>query len=107
MSFLKNLCLYTCIILLILSLYNDLTKSFVHQTHTNTEENGVQMNETNVVQIKLSAGDTFISVAERLYGKEFVWKNVDKVIKDFADVNPNIDPFHLDYNTYYYFPVYK
>ncbi|MFD2133562.1 hypothetical protein ACFSKI_20320 [Pseudogracilibacillus auburnensis] len=104
MYYVKRICLYTCIILLILSLYNDFTKgstSFITPNHEVETINGI-----TVMKIKVHPGDTILSVSERINKVQVENLRIDQIMTDFQIVNPNADVHALSPNTYYYFPVY-
>ncbi|MDD9147563.1 LysM domain-containing protein [Sporolactobacillus sp. CQH2019] len=54
-------------------------------------------------RITVAPGDTLLSVAERINKTS---PSIDQVIKDFAILNPSVDPNHLQIGRTYAFPYY-
>ena len=103
MYLIKKVSLYTIIILLLLSLYNDFRKdSFPQDRHDASIEADEQ-----VAHIKFERGDTLLSISERLNGNHLSEISMEKMIADFEKMNPNADVRALEIGTYYYFPIYE
>ncbi|MDY0396701.1 hypothetical protein ACFSMW_05640 [Virgibacillus halophilus] len=110
MSFFKRIFVYFIIFLFIWSIRDDLTNKTmepntdsVHHVQTISGGENTQMNE--VVKFKTKHGDTVLSVAEKLNGGSLP-VSAEQLMADFRIANPKIDPYHLESNTIYYFPVY-
>lgn len=94
----QRVAVYVCIILLLLSLYNDLTKGTI------VKEDTVPPNENvSIIKVKAYSGDTVLTLTEKLYPLETI--DIDEIITIFKDLNPDADPYHLEPETYYYFPL--
>src|SRR5690625_747539 len=105
MSFKKKICLYTIIILLIMSLYNDIRKGYNYQKRSLSKEPKISVtNENPTVKVKIQPGDTILSVSERINGDHLQHIKMEDVMKDFQKVNPDVK--ELRPNTYYLFPIY-
>ncbi len=103
----KKICLYTCIILLILSLYNDIQKGTNNKTSKSPTMDEQNINkDMPVVKIKVEAGDTILSVSEELNGENLNQIKIEDILDDFNSVNPNVTTIELTPGMYYYFPTY-
>ena len=102
----RKICLYTFIILLILSLYNDIKK----ETHYNLSESPSMdkniHNNIPVVKIKIKPGDTILSVSEKLNGENLNHIKIEEIIEDFNSVNPEVSTIELTPGLSYFFPLY-
>ncbi len=58
-----------------------------------------------VVQVRVQRGDTILSVTEKV-NHQLPELDIEQMITDFKTINPNIDPYQLQPETIYYFPVY-
>ncbi|MEI3606829.1 hypothetical protein SPD48_14085 [Pseudogracilibacillus sp. SE30717A] len=106
MSLTKKICLYTFIILLIVSLYNDIKKE------TNITNNSSSLplyvdNGFKSIKIKTTTGDTILSVTEHINGEVLNDMTMENILDDFNNLNPNVNSLELTPGEYYYFPVYK
>ncbi|MCG3418688.1 hypothetical protein ACTWPF_09105 [Oceanobacillus sp. M65] len=102
MSFLKRCTLFLLCVFLIAAVYTDLTKGSLPTTPENNETN------TNYTakQLKVQQGETVLSIIEKI-NPTLTKVSVDNFIKDFQVLNAEADPFHLQVDRYYYFPVYE
>lgn len=105
MSYFKKICLYTCIILLISSLYNDFTKNTTDKIDQSLHKEVIMKDGIHVVQVKINAGDTLLSISERINGTN-ISISMDQLIEDFKMVNPEVNTLILTTGSYYFFPVY-
>lgn len=110
MFFSKRLLFYFIIILLIISLYKDLTDgsfSFNHNKLGQIQQIYPNEQETKltVVAVRVQAGDTLLSITEQI-NQQTLELDIDQMINDFKTLNPTIDPFHLEPNSVYYFRIY-
>ena len=103
MSFTKKICLFTCIILLILSLYNDIKKN--NSFHTQPDQTMNVTENMHTVKVKVQAGDTILSVSERINGDHLQNIKIEDILQDFYDVNQGVKQLTPDNS--YFFPVYK
>ncbi|WP_186575770.1 hypothetical protein [Aquibacillus kalidii] len=131
MIILKKIGLTLFVVLLLVSIFKDLTVgTIVRETETvqgasekdneeqpvekknkkadeNTEKE--QQKETNrykVVSKKVAAGETVLSIVETINPDENSLL-MKQIILDFETLNPGIDPHLIEPNKEYYFPAYK
>ncbi|MFG6114316.1 hypothetical protein ACGTN9_03930 [Halobacillus sp. MO56] len=116
----KKLGLFILIILLLVSLYKDLTVG----TTINRSESDNKVNTTEdppppqadilepplrfnqKVPVKVKAGDTVLSIMEQLHNGVY-YHPMDDMLEDFQQLNPGIDPSSLTIDKVYYFPLYE
>ncbi|MBU8789442.1 hypothetical protein [Oceanobacillus caeni] len=107
MSFSKRLILYMFIILLVASIYKDLSlgDDMINQ-YQDIETFITKDSQYTIIKVKVEWGDTVLSIIKDLNeGKIKV--PFEKIINDFQELNPNIDPNSMEPENYYYFPLYK
>lgn len=107
MDFLKRLFLYIIIILLVISIFNDL--SLEKEKEINSENTITMRNhdlDYVIYKVKVNTGDTVLSIIEELNKPMNGKLELDKILSDFKVLNPEVDPYQLQANTYYYFPMY-
>ncbi len=104
MSLTKKICLYTCIILLIVSLYNDIRKESNQQP--DTSPNIYVEDAIKSIRIKVSTGDTILSVTESINGEILNTMSMEDILNDFKQINPDQTTMTLTPGTYYHFPIY-
>lgn len=110
MYFIKRLIFYLIIILLIISLYKDLTigTPFINDSKSNHIQQIYPKDEQNklpAIQVRAQHGDTVLSITEQI-NDQLLELNIEQIMSDFKKMNQNIDPFNLQTDTIYYFPVY-
>lgn len=110
MYFIKRLIFYLIIILLIISLYKDLTigTPFINDSKSNHIQQIYLKDEQNklpAIQVRAQHGDTVLSITEQI-NDQLLELNIEQIMSDFKKMNQNIDPFNLQTDTTYYFPVY-
>ncbi|WP_051353124.1 hypothetical protein [Thalassobacillus devorans] len=116
----KKTGLFILIILLLASLYKDLTIG----TTINRSDSNDKLNTTEIppppkaeiiesplrynqkVPVKVKAGDTVLSIMEQLHNGEYYHPMKD-MLDDFQQLNPGIDPSKLKIDKVYYFPLYE
>jgi len=54
-------------------------------------------------RVTVAPGDTLLSITERINENQ---QSIEKVLKDFAVLNPSVDPNHLQIGKTYAFPSY-
>ncbi|MFD1850262.1 hypothetical protein [Oceanobacillus bengalensis] len=108
MHFFKRMSLYIIILMLIASIYKDLSLGTANNKVMDIPANTETINHISydIMQIKISPGDTLLSVVEGINSSN-AKLNFDNLINDFKALNPNVDPYKLEPNTFYYFPVYN
>ncbi|WP_042223441.1 hypothetical protein [Oceanobacillus manasiensis] len=102
MSFFKRWSVYILCLFLIAAVYTDLTQGSLP---TIPNDNRINLNYT-AKQIKVQHSDTVLSVIEKI-NSPISQLNVENVITDFKLLNPDVDPFQIKIDQYYYFPVYE
>lgn len=103
MYFFRYICLSFIIILLAISLYNDLKKESISIVED-------EINETvpyRVAKVKLERGDTILTISERLNEDQLSQLSIEQILSDFQQVNPKVDLHSLEVGNYYYFPIYE
>lgn len=100
MDFIKRISLFTLFLLLIISIYKDLS------VRSTPIDNVNSLNGVSVVKVKIQPGDTVLSVTERVNNYTIDKLDLEKVISDFKELNKFADPYNLQINKHYYFPIY-
>lgn len=107
MSFIKRFSLYIIMILLLISINNDLTiGTFVQKKekiNTNLQQ---QIKQVNAILVRIQPGDTLLSKIEQINPDLPSNLDISKVIIDFRTLNPAADPHHLKADKSYLFPIY-
>lgn len=108
MSFIKRSILFLLIALFLVSLYKDLTigTSFYNEKEVNPVKTSTYTVDFTIVQVKAYHEDTVLSIIEKLNEKAITSLDIEEMIADFQKINPRTDPYNLQPNTYYYFPLY-
>lgn len=110
MDFIKRFFIYIVIILLCISIYNDL--SLGNSPASEDRSNRIQQPSTDitftVLQVKVEPGETVLSIVERINNNRNLKKmDLTQILTDFNTINPSIDPKTIEPHTYYYFPLYN
>ncbi|WP_156290717.1 hypothetical protein [Oceanobacillus salinisoli] len=107
MYFSKKIFIYIIIILLVASIYKDLSLGTEPNENVPTQETTIQINENySAMKVKVTSGDTVLSIVENINeGKGEI--AIDQMMTDFQQLNPEVNPYRLQPNTFYYFPVYE
>ncbi|MEN1970516.1 hypothetical protein WMZ97_20870 [Lentibacillus sp. N15] len=108
MSAFRKSVIYIVIILVIAGIYHDLTDGTPVQSPKHEQKMGPQNKVTKqfqVVQVKVQAGDTVLSITEQL-NESLATLNMEQIFDDFFMIN-HTNPRHIKNGTYYYFPLYK
>ncbi|WP_067730444.1 hypothetical protein [Oceanobacillus damuensis] len=103
---LKKLSLYIFIILLLISIYQDL---ILNRTTIIPDNDAVPADYHEgymIAHFKVLPGDTVLSITESLNSKNTKQLDIQKIMNDFKELNPTTDPLNLKPYTEYYFPVY-
>lgn len=108
MDFIKRTFIYVIIILLCISIYNDLTLgNVVLENKSNRIQQPSADITFTVLQVKVEPGETVLSIVERINNNRNLEKmDLTQILTDFTIINPSIDPHNLEPRTYYYFPLY-
>lgn len=107
MLILNRLLILLCIALMIMSIYHDLSK-----TYSPVDDNTPEMDDNfninyTVVSIKISSGDTLLSINEQLNPHFLTEVDIEQLLEDFMVLNPSVDPQQLKVGNTYYFPKYQ
>lgn len=112
MYFVRNMFLFFMTLLLLYSIYKDLTigtspfnedNLYVVKPRLSQE---IEKNDSfSFIEVLIQPGDTVLSIAEEL-NSQLSTLDVTKVMNDFKLINPGIDPYDLQDNTSYFFPLY-
>lgn len=106
MSFMKRSLIYLLIILLALSIYNDLDgKPRIEENNSKNTHLNINTKFT-IMHIKIQPGDTVLTIVEQINPNKFQILNIAQIITDFQLINPTVDPHHLQPHSFYYFPKY-
>lgn len=90
----KKIGIILLMLFILLSIIHDLSKPASQQETV----------PVNAAQIKISPGDTVLSVTEEI--NSLTNLEVEKIITDFQKLNPSTDYRALTPYTFYYFPLY-
>lgn len=104
MYMLRKIFIYILIILLFLSIYQDFTTGFTTNYHPKTRFDEYSY---TITPIKVMPGETVLSILESLNGDNMYDMEINEIMDDFKEMNPNADPYELKPATVYYFPIYK
>lgn len=109
MYFLRRTCMYILLILLFISIYNDLTFGTPFQIKEESPKitNSSDAENANAILVEVQPGDTLLSKVEQLNEDLPINLDISQIISDFKKLNPSVDPHKLQTNTSYLFPVYK
>ncbi|SEA97089.1 hypothetical protein SAMN05421743_111135 [Thalassobacillus cyri] len=116
----KKLGLFILMILLLVSLYKDLTiGTTINRSESDHKVNTIEnppppqgdileppLRYNQKVPVKVKAGDTVLSIMEQLHNGEY-YHSMNTMIEDFQQLNPGIDPSSLTIEKVYYFPLYE
>src|SRR5690625_6784784 len=99
MNFIKKVSFYMLLLLLLLSIYTDLTTGT-----SQAVDSKALSTQTNyrIIKVKISAGDNVLSVAEQINTEHEMINNVQQIMSDFKNINPQSNPHNLHVGHYYY-----
>ncbi|WP_010531008.1 hypothetical protein [Lentibacillus jeotgali] len=108
MNSMKRLLIYFFTILLLVSIYKDLTvgtpidsrPEIQHDTET------VEQESLTAVEVQVNKGDTVLTIVEELNHQNDKELDISQIQADFKALNPNAEPLHIEPGKYYYFPLY-
>ncbi|WP_339228136.1 hypothetical protein NSQ77_21470 [Oceanobacillus sp. FSL K6-2867] len=104
---LKKLALYTLIILLLVSIFQDLT---INKSSNNENTSDQILNsklDYSIAHVKVQPGDTIFSIVESINEGNISTFHSENIIEHFRELNPTTDPYKLKPDTFYYFPLYQ
>lgn len=104
---LKKTSLFILILLVILSIYNDLSGNYPKYSYERNVriENRNQAETFSAVQVIVQPGQSVLSITEQI-NKSIEKINIEQIMEDFKALNPGVDPLQLQSNQMYYFPLY-
>src|SRR5690625_7995149 len=104
MNFIKKVSFYMLLLLLLLSIYTDLTTGT-----SQAVDSKALSTQTNyrIIKVKISAGDNDLSVAEQINTEHEMINNVQQIMSDFKNINPQSKHHNLHVDEYYLFPFYE
>ncbi|WP_077596513.1 hypothetical protein [Oceanobacillus kimchii] len=102
----KKLLLSILIILVLISIFQDLTNI---NNNDFTKEPSVrsQHAQFNIIPVKVLPGDTVLSIIESLHQGRTSDIKIDKLLKEFRNLNPTTEPTEIKIDHVYYFPLEK
>ncbi len=108
MQFIKRLSIYLLLILLFVSIYKDLTIDDTTKIKSKSKiTQFTDAREISSIRIRVDPGDTVLSIVEQVNKDNHISKiDITEIITDFEKINPNVDPYELRPNHFYYFPLY-
>jgi hypothetical protein len=101
----KKSIVFVMFILLLLSIYHDLQKGLIISEEANIIY--VNKQKVTVVKVRAVAGDTILSLIETVNSDEMSRVNINEIISDFKQLNPQLKSNELIVDEYYYVPLYK
>ncbi|MBM7554752.1 hypothetical protein [Thalassobacillus pellis] len=111
----KKAAIFIFIVLLLMSLYKDLTSGVTIKGKEKTPEETITPNQSEIkkpplrfdqkVPVKIKSGDTVLSIMEKLHNGEYVY-SIEMMLQDFVRLNPGTDPSAIKIDHVYYFPMY-
>ncbi|GGB29191.1 hypothetical protein F3157_00175 [Virgibacillus dakarensis] len=108
MYFFKKSGIYIIIILIIVSIYNDITSgTSLSPTEEPRQTNSVETIHSKrfkVIKVKVQAGDTVLSIAEEV-NSTLSALDMNQILADFKLIN-RTSSHQLNIGEYYYFPLY-
>jgi len=104
----KRILFYFILILLLISIYKDLSigSSINNIIIESSSPKTVNTSNFDIVQIKVDSGDTVLSIVEKVNNYQINHIDINKIITDFKQINPFVNPYHLKKNRFYFFPIY-
>jgi hypothetical protein len=107
MSFSKRIILYIFIILLVASIYKDLSLRNAGINHLHYKElQTTEDSQYSILKVRVDIGDTVISIVEDLHDGNLN-VSAETIMNDFQHLNPNTHPNSMQPESYYYFPLYN
>ncbi|HLR80656.1 MAG TPA: hypothetical protein VK119_08790 [Bacillota bacterium] len=105
MDFIKKTCLYLCFILLVMSIYKDLSSEIPSEDPNKYGTLDEYSTDFTIIKVKVQPGDTVLSIVEEVNG-QIQESSIEKVMTDFKALNPTTNPYQLQTGNFYYFPLY-
>lgn len=105
MEFLRRISLITFIILVAVSIFQDLAHSDGTISSSNNENVGLPPFEA--VPVKVNPGDTVLSITEEIQTISANTLSVEIILKAFESLNPNTSFNEIHVHEIYYFPQFQ
>ncbi|MFC4022778.1 hypothetical protein ACFOUV_02965 [Oceanobacillus longus] len=102
----KRFSLYIFIILLLISIFQDINTKPPPTTFINNKENIIFNHAYSIAHVKVFPGDTVLSITETINQESLAQMDLQQILQHFEELNPTTDPYKLQPYTVYYFPVY-
>ncbi|RKQ37804.1 hypothetical protein [Oceanobacillus halophilus] len=109
MEYIKRFFLYTFIILLVASIFKDLSLGTIIKEEDSPPDIPTVVSNSNysVQKVKISSGDTVLSIVEEINSQKIHEIEIQQILSDFNELNPSVNPYQLQPNSFYYFPDYN
>lgn len=105
MEFLRRISLITFIILVAVSIFQDLAHSDGAISFSNNEN--LELPSFEAVPVKVNPGDTVLSITEEIQTISAHTVSVEIILKAFESLNPNTSSNELHVHEIYYFPQFQ
>lgn len=105
MGFLRRISLITLIILVAVSIFQDLAHSGSGISFSNKAE--TELPPFEAVPVKVKPGDTVLSITEEIQTGSAYTVVVDIILEAFEALNPNTSPSDIQIHEIYYFPLFQ
>ncbi|MFD1412785.1 hypothetical protein [Oceanobacillus jeddahense] len=106
MEFLRRISLITFIILVAVSIFQDLAHSDDGTTSFSNNEN-LELPPFEAVPVKVNPGDTVLSITEEIQTTPAYSVSVEVILKAFESLNPTTSSNDIDVYEVYYFPQFQ
>ncbi|GGP12708.1 hypothetical protein [Oceanobacillus neutriphilus] len=105
MGFLRRISLITLIILVAVSIFQDLAHSGSGISLSNKADS--ELPPFEAVPVKVKPGDTVLSITEEIQTASTYTAAIDIVLEAFESLNPNTSPGNIQIHEIYYFPLFQ
>ena len=102
MVFFRRISLATLIILVSVSIFQDLSRSDNQMSFISKEN--LDLPYFEAVPVKVNPGDTVLSITEELQTTPSNTVSVETILRAFESLNPSIAPSEIQIHEIYYFP---
>lgn len=105
MGFLRRISLITLIILVAVSVFQDLAQSG-DPIRISNKENVAPLN-FEAIPVKVNPGDTVLSITEELQSNAISTVSIETILDTFESLNPTTSPSDIQIHEIYYFPRFQ
>ncbi|GAA0331059.1 hypothetical protein [Oceanobacillus sp. FSL W7-1293] len=105
MEFLRRISLITFIILVAVSIFQDLAHSDGTISSSNNEN--LELPPFEAVPVKVNPGDTVLSITEEIQTITVNTVSIEIILKAFESLNPNTSSNDIHVHEVYYFPQFQ